>query len=197
MSDGTEPAEEQPHPSTAKGRSAHSGGASERLDQRMLSRWAPPAAVLIAVVALAVAVWALLRPRPPTAPHRHLRNRSPMPRGVHASPTSRCAPRWRCKPTSNPALILSRRSRRLEAMAIGLPVVITESSGLADTVRASGCGIVVDHSQKSLTGAVRRLIEDPALREEMGDAGRKTARENFSMDAIGRTLLKVYGLNKE
>ncbi|MDT5234266.1 MAG: hypothetical protein QOF47_253 [Mycobacterium sp.] len=82
----------------------------------------------------------------------------------------------------------------LEAMAIGLPVVITESCGLADTVRASGCGIVVDHSQKSLTGAVRRLIEDSALREEMGDAGRKTARENFSMDAIGRTLLTAYGL---
>jgi glycosyltransferase involved in cell wall biosynthesis len=85
----------------------------------------------------------------------------------------------------------------LEAMAIGLPVVITESCGLADTVRASGCGIVVDHSQKSLTGAVRRLIEDPALREEMGEAGRKTARENFSMDAIGRTLLTVYGLNEQ
>ncbi|MDT5244191.1 MAG: hypothetical protein QOD36_1567 [Mycobacterium sp.] len=62
MSDSTEPAAEQPHPSTAKRRPAHSGGASQRLDQRMLSRWAPPAAVLIAVVALAVAVWALLRP---------------------------------------------------------------------------------------------------------------------------------------
>jgi hypothetical protein len=29
-----------------------------------------------------------------------------------------------------------------------------------------------------------------------GDAGRETARENFSMEAIGRTLLTVYGLNK-
>jgi glycosyltransferase involved in cell wall biosynthesis len=84
----------------------------------------------------------------------------------------------------------------LEAMAIGLPVVITESCGLADTVRASGCGIVVDHSQKSLTTAVRRLIEDPELREKMGDAGRRTAQENFSMDAIGQTLLTAYGLSK-
>jgi glycosyltransferase involved in cell wall biosynthesis len=84
----------------------------------------------------------------------------------------------------------------LEAMAIGLPVVITESCGLAETVRASGCGIVVDHSQESLTGAVRQLIEDPALRDKMGEAGRKTARENFSMEAIGHTLLTVYGLNK-
>jgi hypothetical protein len=62
MSDSTEPAAEQPHRSSAKRRPAHSGGASEQLVQRMLSRWATPAALLIAVVALAVAVWALLHP---------------------------------------------------------------------------------------------------------------------------------------
>jgi glycosyltransferase involved in cell wall biosynthesis len=84
----------------------------------------------------------------------------------------------------------------LEAMAIGLPVVITQSCGLADTVRANGCGIVVDHSKESLTAAVRRLVEDPVLRATMGEAGRKAARENFSMEAIGRTLLTVYGLNE-
>ena len=82
----------------------------------------------------------------------------------------------------------------LEAMAIGLPVVITDSCGLAETVRANGSGIVVDDSQASLTAAVRRLIDDPALRRQMGDAGRKTARESFSMDSIGRTLLTIYGL---
>jgi hypothetical protein len=37
------------------------------LDQRKLSRWVAPAAVLIAVVALAVAVWALLRSPSDTA----------------------------------------------------------------------------------------------------------------------------------
>ncbi|MDT5009079.1 MAG: hypothetical protein QOH57_696 [Mycobacterium sp.] len=85
----------------------------------------------------------------------------------------------------------------LEAMAVGLPVVITESCGLADTVRANGCGIVVDHSQDALTAAVRTLIENPPLRKTMGDAGRKTAQADFSMDAIGRSLLTAYGLAKE
>ena len=83
----------------------------------------------------------------------------------------------------------------LEAMAVGLPVVITESCGLAETVRANGCGIVVDHSQASLTDAVRQLIEDPEARRRMGEAGRKTAQEHFSMAAIGRTLLDVYGIS--
>jgi glycosyltransferase involved in cell wall biosynthesis len=82
----------------------------------------------------------------------------------------------------------------LEAMAVGLPVVITESCGLADTVRTRGCGIVVDHSQEALTNAVRQLIEDPMLRKTMGAAGRKTAQEDFSMDAIGRSLLTAYGV---
>ena len=84
----------------------------------------------------------------------------------------------------------------LEAMAIGLPVVITHSCGLAETVRASGCGIVVDHTQESLTGAVRRLIEDPALRRQMGDAGNRAALDNFSMDLIGRNLISIYGLGQ-
>lgn len=85
----------------------------------------------------------------------------------------------------------------LEAMAIGLPVVITESCGLADTVRASSCGIVVDHSQESLTQAVRRLIEDPQLREKMGQSGRRTALNDFGMDGIARTLLTAYGFEDD
>jgi glycosyltransferase involved in cell wall biosynthesis len=61
-------------------------------------------------------------------------------------------------------------------------------------VRTRGCGIVVDHSQEALTNAVRQLIEDPMLRKTMGAAGRKTAQEDFSMDAIGRSLLTAYGV---
>jgi hypothetical protein len=67
MSDSTDPAPEQPHLSTAKRRGAHSGGTSAHVVQQTLSRWATPAAVLIAVVALAVALWALLS-RPTNGP---------------------------------------------------------------------------------------------------------------------------------
>jgi glycosyltransferase involved in cell wall biosynthesis len=85
----------------------------------------------------------------------------------------------------------------LEAMAVGLPVVVTESCGLADVVRQSGSGIVVDHSKQSLVDAMRTLLDDPGLRVEMGTAARKTAREQFSMQAVGDALVAIYSLQAD
>ncbi|WP_166903234.1 glycosyltransferase [Mycobacterium sp. DL440] len=80
----------------------------------------------------------------------------------------------------------------LEAMSVGLPVVITESCGLAETVRASGSGMVVDESEDSLIEAIRMLITDQRLREQMSAAARQTAAAAFSMEAVARDLTAVY-----
>lgn len=80
----------------------------------------------------------------------------------------------------------------LEAMAVGLPVVITESCGLAKPVRDSGSGIVVDESEDSLVEAIRTLIGDRGLRERMGAAALRTAAEVFSMEAVARDLSAIY-----
>jgi hypothetical protein len=62
MSESNEPAAEDPPRSSRKHRPAHSSEPVARSARRILDRWAVPAAVLIAVVALGVAVWALVRP---------------------------------------------------------------------------------------------------------------------------------------
>ena len=63
MSSGAEPSsEEEERPSTAQHRRAHSRDSAAHSARRVLSRWAAPAAVLIAVIAMALAVWAVLRP---------------------------------------------------------------------------------------------------------------------------------------
>jgi glycosyltransferase involved in cell wall biosynthesis len=80
----------------------------------------------------------------------------------------------------------------LEAMALGLPVILTESCGLADVVKNTGSGIVTDESKRGLMDAMRSLIVDPLLRKKMGIAARRTAGELFSMDAVGRQLLGIY-----
>lgn len=80
----------------------------------------------------------------------------------------------------------------LEAMAIGLPVVITDSCGLASVVRSSGSGIVVDNSVDSLTAAVRLLLDDADLARSMGRAGAHTARERFGMPMIAAALEAAY-----
>lgn len=80
----------------------------------------------------------------------------------------------------------------LEAMSIGRPVVITDTCGLADAVRTSGSGIVVDDSEAALVKAVRRLLASPQLLEEMSQRAAQTARDVFSMPAIRSRLETVY-----
>jgi glycosyltransferase involved in cell wall biosynthesis len=80
----------------------------------------------------------------------------------------------------------------LEAMSVGLPVIVTDSCGLARLIDDSHSGIVVDDSVESLAEAMRRLILDAELRESMGRAARQAVQDGFSMDAIGRELVRLY-----
>ena len=80
----------------------------------------------------------------------------------------------------------------LEAMSVGLPVIATESCGLADVIRESGSGIVVNGSKESLVSAMRRLLTDGQLREQMSSAARTTATELCGMGKIGTRLIDIY-----
>lgn len=80
----------------------------------------------------------------------------------------------------------------LEAMSVGLPVVVTESCGLAGVVRESGAGIVVDHSSRSLHDGVRRLLEDHELRAAAGQRALEVSQSRFAMAAIAEKLRAEY-----
>jgi glycosyltransferase involved in cell wall biosynthesis len=80
----------------------------------------------------------------------------------------------------------------LEAMANGLPVVVTRSCGLADVITRTGSGIVVDEDRHSLVEAMRRLIEHAELRRQMGAAARATAVSTYSMAAVCQRLVSEY-----
>ena len=81
----------------------------------------------------------------------------------------------------------------LEAMSVGLPVVVTDDCGLAPAVARSGSGIVADPSIPALAAAVRTLLADRSLARAMGERARATARRDFGMRAIGDRLEQVYG----
>lgn len=81
----------------------------------------------------------------------------------------------------------------LEAMSLGLPVVITTSCGLADAVADAGAGLVVDESAGELTAALRRLASEPALRHRLGAAAARLTREDFGMEGVGTELCLTYG----
>lgn len=81
----------------------------------------------------------------------------------------------------------------LEAMAVGLPVVVTDSCGLAPDIVRIGCGIVVPAGElEPLVDAVRSLLGDAKGRAEMGRRGRASARTEFGTDSVARTLDERY-----
>ncbi len=61
----------------------------------------------------------------------------------------------------------------LEAMACGLPIVTTSGSGTAEVVRDGDTGLLVPPDDvSSLAGALRRLLDDAALRARLGSNAR-------------------------
>ena len=83
-------------------------------------------------------------------------------------------------------------SKVYEAMASGVPVVLSADGEAADIVRASGAGIVVQPGDSSaLASALRRLAQDPAKRAELGNAGRRAAESRFGRREIGEAFLQL------
>lgn len=81
----------------------------------------------------------------------------------------------------------------VEAMACGIPVVVTKTWALASLVQDRVNGILVDpESPAEIAAAIRTVAEDPALRQRMGEAGQRTAVERFSIERMARELESVY-----
>ncbi|WP_243404738.1 glycosyltransferase [Williamsia muralis] len=80
----------------------------------------------------------------------------------------------------------------LEAMSVGLPVVVTNSCGLAELVARTGSGTVVDDTDDSLCRVMAELIANPTLRQTQGRRGRDVVSSELAMGAVCRQLEKVY-----
>lgn len=68
----------------------------------------------------------------------------------------------------------------VEAMAWGLPVVTTDVGAVAEAVLPGRTGLLVEPADpSSLRAALQRLVDDPALRHELGRNGRQRAEEVY------------------
>lgn len=84
----------------------------------------------------------------------------------------------------------------LEAMSVGLPVVVTRTGGLSPDVAAAGAGRVVDSRLDADNGelvgqAVLELL-DPAANAEASAAAHGLIRDSFTLDAVAGTLHGIY-----
>jgi len=80
----------------------------------------------------------------------------------------------------------------LEALARRCPVVVTPEVGLAGFVQEAGAGLVAAGDPKPLAAAIRKLLADPARREQMGAAGEQAVREQFAWEAVAEQMEAAY-----
>jgi glycosyltransferase involved in cell wall biosynthesis len=79
-----------------------------------------------------------------------------------------------------------------EAMAAGVPVVVTKGVGIADIVAASNCGLVTECSVPALEQAIDSLLLDGVARLRMGKAGKDAVREQLSIETHSGHLKRMY-----
>ena len=81
-----------------------------------------------------------------------------------------------------------------EAMACQLPVVVARAGALPEVIGKDGeTGILVPPADSdTLATAIKRLLDDGALRRRMGEAGRKRVQENFSWEQAAKKAVQVY-----
>jgi glycosyltransferase involved in cell wall biosynthesis len=78
----------------------------------------------------------------------------------------------------------------LEAMLCGLPVVASRVSSIPEIVADGETGILVPPDDPAaLRAALERVLADPA---GMGEAGRRRAREHFSVERMARRTAALY-----
>ena len=81
-------------------------------------------------------------------------------------------------------------TKAYDAMAMGRPVIASDTADLAETVE--GCGLVVPPNDvPALATAIATLADNPGLRELLGAAGRARCVAEYSDDAVRPRLLAV------
>jgi glycosyltransferase involved in cell wall biosynthesis len=79
-----------------------------------------------------------------------------------------------------------------EAMAAGLPVVVSDRVGIAPDIAEYGAGLVVPIDPGAIADALERLLSQPALRAAMGQRGRELVGARYSGPAVAEAMLAAY-----
>lgn len=81
----------------------------------------------------------------------------------------------------------------IEAMACELPIVTTDCGGMREAVTDGEEGFVVQvRDIKAMARAIMTLWENPSLRKEMGQAGRKRILKDFTLDQQAEKFIRLY-----
>jgi len=80
----------------------------------------------------------------------------------------------------------------IQAMYLGLAVVITKNVGIALDVNRAGAGIVVNKNEKEVSEAILKILNNSVLAKQMGERGKRLVETEFSPTSVAEKFLKLY-----
>ena len=79
-----------------------------------------------------------------------------------------------------------------EAMSAGLPVLVSETCGIAEHIEEYGAGRVVPVEPQAIASALNEMLRDPARLLEMGARARSLVADKYTASAVARTMARAY-----
>ncbi|MBI3999921.1 MAG: glycosyltransferase [Candidatus Omnitrophica bacterium] len=80
----------------------------------------------------------------------------------------------------------------VEAMAVGLPVVVSDQMNLGSEIKSHQAGVVTSMKCSEIASHLHHLLENDHLRHKMGQNGQRLVHEKYRWDKIAEELIRVY-----
>ena len=87
--------------------------------------------------------------------------------------------------------VIGTPNKLFEAMAYGVPAIVTQGTHSGEVVTRLDCGVAVEYSAKGMASAISTL-RDPGTRRRMGRNGRAAAEREYNWGAMKQRLCDVY-----
>jgi glycosyltransferase involved in cell wall biosynthesis len=80
----------------------------------------------------------------------------------------------------------------IEALAAGLPLLLTRGVALAPIVEENQLGYIADLNEDSIVKSLKIFFENRLQKDEISQKNKKYVENNFSWDTISIKLISLY-----
>ena len=80
----------------------------------------------------------------------------------------------------------------IEAMACGLPVLISNKVGIYKEIEKNKAGIIVDTNSESIYNGIKLILENHNLRKEIVSNGERLVEEYYNIDKVSDMIISAF-----
>ncbi|MBD2385318.1 glycosyltransferase [Cylindrospermum sp. FACHB-282] len=81
----------------------------------------------------------------------------------------------------------------LEALAVGVPVLVSPGVALASVVQQHQLGYIAELDVLAIASAIEQYLSHPQETKEMSDRARQVVMENYTWDRVAQEMVVLYG----